>query len=241
MKVVAKDDCFTAFVAMMAVKRGIAFNLLAREEKVHSQILVDALDGLVPDPAVVRPLVTAPYALPFVLERKSLGVRGADLIIIGSFSDLTIKLYRHRVEGWRFFELHDRLDPARTRLLFEREDLVPVEVSMRNTLALFEHYEKQSPDAVKVWINYPFVGGDVLSWDGPIAREHREALQRARMGERFAEFTAASHDVLAPTGVRIIDTPPGMARPRDGNAPWHYQDEVYDLAAQRIAALVMGE
>lgn len=234
MKVVAKDDCFMPFVAVEMASRNQPFEWLAHEEKVHSQILCDALDGLVLDSAVVVPLITDQYALPFQVELRSLAVGGADLVAIGSFSDLTVRPYRHRQDGWRFFELAYKM-PDKTRLveLFEREGFIEPELSMRNSLRLFDRYLELSPGAQKLWINYPYVSGDVLAWDSPVASMNDEAMR-----ERFERFTALSHEVLEPTGVAIMDIPGGIVRSRDGVNPWHYNDEVYGYAADFITEMM---
>lgn len=234
MRIVAKDDCFIAFTMAELMKRSVPVALLAREEKVHSQVLVDALDSLVPDPYVVGPLVPNPYAMPFQIHRTSLGVSGADLIVIGSFSDVTIRLYKHKVGGWRFFELHDRL-PYKDAMaqLFDREPLIAPEKSMENTVRLFEYYQQKSPGAKKLWINYPYVSGDMLAWDSPYA-----AMQGEPMRLRFERFTSLSHSILAPLGVAILDIPPGIVQSRNAVEPWHYTDPTYTYAATMVANLM---
>lgn len=130
---IAKEDCFTTVTACYLQQECLEpVATLAREEKVVSQALVDALDGLAPNPAVVRPFITEPYCLASYPQRTTLSASGANLIVIGLFADMLIRPYRHREQGWRFFELKERIRFGDAfDAVFEREE--PIRPSAPST------------------------------------------------------------------------------------------------------------
>lgn len=227
LRVIAKDDCFMTFLARALSRRGVAVTIVAQQSKTTSAVLVDSIRGLQAPFDVVAPL----FRRHDCLKQQSgcstlLAEPGtADLIVIGSFSDLTLRDYRSKEEGWRFFEMSDAIaDPIRLSQYERCEHLTPAQ-AVANTAFLFGWFLAQHPGALPIWIEYPYVE----KAKHLVSRVH---VENRILISRHDAFRAAAAEVLPGFGVETYRVPDELVCSRGDGRLWHYDDRVYENAAE---------
>jgi hypothetical protein len=234
--ILAKDDCFSYYLVQAFDRVGYSANLSCYEEKVPSYIIVDAINGVKADSDVVEPWLANPYCFRKQKELKCLTVTGSDMIIIGSFSDLTIKGYRHREKGWRFFEIrHYIKNTEAVDLECERLDLQSTEEILKNNLILFNYFRRRNSQAVSVWINYPYIDGASTIW-----ADRENPVPNRIIKSRWEELTGATTRIFPEHDIFVLNIPNEEVRERGDTQLWHYHNNTYDYAARIILDWVDG-
>jgi hypothetical protein len=230
MKILAKDDCFSYYLSLALARAGQPCTMACYDEKVPSFIITDALRGIRADPAVVEPWLANPYCYKRQKALKCLDVTDADLIVIGSFADLTIKGYKHRKESWRFFEIrHCIQDTAAVDAACDRMDLLPITEILENNLVLFDHFKAKNPQAKAMWVNYPYLDGASTEWD-----DQKNPIPNRVIKSRWHELTTATTKVFPEHEIFVLNIPEDKVRWRGDDLLWHYHDSTYDWAAGTV-------
>lgn len=226
-KYAAKDDCFSLYLRRALKRKGVETTLLAQQEKTPTRLLLEYHQGLKPCPEYLRRFVHTPYCILFQERCKFMQARDADLVVLGSFSDLFIKLYRHQELGWAFFDLRSTLNQDLVKQHFDREDLPDLNQVICDICTLLEIIRPFHPRAKFVWIDYPFI-------QDPSQRKRVINVDYNKIQQRYDKFLGLVESTLPALGIYVLKVPDFAVAPRDDWQIWHYTDATYDYAAKLV-------